>query len=293
MSNKPKIGFCFSGEGARGAVQAGNALKLFDMGIKADFVTGISSGAANSFGYSTCGPKATADMWRNVKNIWSLFGLNWNFLWNTGLLNQKPMDNILSNMVHLSNQNNPYFCDGMVSTVNISTGEIVSTQLSKSYSLAFKYATLKAVAVPAMVTDRDGWVDAGCRVMTPLNSCITEGCDEIYIILGRPLQFPVMAKAKGLLAFAGMAYRAVDITLFEILLRDIKDCLEKNQLAIAGSAFGMESKYREIQVRLVEVPTLFCDSVQFASCANGVDYGYNNCVISDGDDKLLERIRSI
>lgn len=256
-----KISFCFSGEGSRGAIQSGIALSLYLKGIKPDFVTGTSSGSANSIGYAYLAPDGLATMWSNVKNIFSLFGFNWNFLWNTGLLNLKPTRKIFFDMI----KNTP-ICESAVLSMNIETGELQYISNKDVSPEEFAEAALGAVSVPAMVSDHDGWVDAGAREMAPLQRCVDAGSDEIYVILGRPLVFPELKKPKGLFAFAQMGYRAVDITLYELLIRDIQRCLKKND----------DPGFKNIKIHLMEPNELYYDSMTFKKCKEGVQLGLLN-----------------
>ena len=73
-----KIGFCFTGEGARGSIQSGIALGLYNNGIKADYTIGVSSGSICSAAYSYLGAQGLTEMWRDIDNIFSVFSLNFN-----------------------------------------------------------------------------------------------------------------------------------------------------------------------------------------------------------------------
>jgi predicted patatin/cPLA2 family phospholipase len=248
-----KTGFCFSGEGARGSVQAGIALSLYHRGIKPDLVIGTSSGTACSIGYAYKGAQGLADLWSSVKNILSLFSLNWQFLWDTGFFKQKPMEKILFDMV----KNEPV-CESIVLRMHIETGEVQYVSNLDVSSEEFAEAALCGVAVTAMVADRNGWVDAGSREMAPLQTCIEKGCDEIYIILGRPFAFPQWKKPRrGPFKFALMGYRALDISLFEMLLRDINKCLSNP----------------DVKLHIMEPIAQPFDSILFRRCKFGVQYG--------------------
>jgi len=86
-----KIGFCFTGEGARGSIQAGIALGLYEQGITPDFTIGISSGSVCAASYAYLGAEGLASMWSNISGIFDVFGINYFPIGKTGLLNQKPM----------------------------------------------------------------------------------------------------------------------------------------------------------------------------------------------------------
>jgi predicted acylesterase/phospholipase RssA len=255
------ISFVFSGEGARGSVQSGVVLDLYRKGIKADFVCGTSSGSANSIGYAYLNPEGLADMWSNVKNIFSLFSLNWNFLWNTGIFNLKPTRKIFFDMI----KNKP-ICESMVSRLNIETGELQYVKNTVVTPEEFAEAAISAVSVPGVATDNFNWIDAGIREMAPLQQCIDNGATEVYIILGRPFSFPELEKPTGLFAFAKMVYRAIDISLYELLLRDIRICIKRND----------DPNFKNIKIHIMEPNELLYDTLAFNYCKLGVEYGQNN-----------------
>jgi len=261
-----KVGFCFTGEGARGSVQAGIALGLHEEGIDADFTIGISSGSICSASYSYLGPRGLAEMWSNVSGVFDVFGINWNFPWRTGLLNQRPMEKILRSAM----LNDP-ICESVVVRMNIEDGRMDYVSNANSTPQEFSEAVLGAVAITALVEDRDGWVDAGSRQLAPLEQCIEAGCDEIYVIMGRRFQIDQWERPRGFMSAAKMAYRAFDISLNEIMIRDITKCL-KNE-----GEFG----YRGIDIHLVEPLETPFQSVEFNRCREGVSYGKNNYTKSD------------
>src|SRR5581483_8638626 len=152
------IGFCFSGEGARGSIQSGIALALHLKGINADFVVGTSSGSINAAAYSYLGPIETAKMWQGINSIFDILSINWNFLWNTGLFNQNPLSQRVNKIV----KNKP-ICERMVLTINVETGE---QKYVSNKSPDFVEGVLKSVAIPGLVTDRNNWIDAGvCKMV--------------------------------------------------------------------------------------------------------------------------------
>lgn len=263
---KDKVGFCFTGEGARGAVQAGIALGLHEQGIDADFTIGISSGSVCSASYSYLGPKGLADLWSSVKNIFSVFGINYNFLWKRGLMNQKPMKKTLSKAM----ENEP-ICESVVVRMNIEDGfmDYVSNKLVDKED--FEEAVLASVAITSLVEDRDGWVDAGSRQIAPLEQCIHSGCNKIYVIMGRRLTIDPWKKPRGFLSSLKMGMRAFDVTLQEMMIRDINRCLKK---------IG-DMGYKGIDVYLVEPNETFYESANFRKCKEGVVYGKANFEIHD------------
>lgn len=267
-----KIGFCFNGEGARGAIQAGIAMSLHQQGIDADFAIGTSSGSCCAALYSYAGPDGAVDMWSSVKSLFTVFGINWNILWNTGALNQKPADKLIKKYI----KGEP-FCEGVVLRLNIETGEVQYINNKEASVDEFIEATLCSFAITGMVADRNGWVDAGSREMTPLRECINAGCDEIYVILGRPFAVSQWKKPKGLLKIAGMAFRALDISLMELMIRDVESCLRKNG----------EPGYRGIKIHIIEPKIEYYNSILFRKCRDGVKFGLDANNWSDVHETAL------
>lgn len=253
-----KIGFVFSGEGARGAITAAESLALYKQGIKADFTIGISSGNANSFGYSYVGPEKLCAMWKNVHKMLDLFNINWQTLWDTGFLKQKPMEKLFREMI----KNEP-ICESVSVSIHLPTGQMRYLNNKEVSAEEFMENTLAGVAIPGFCKDRSQYTDAGVRQMAPLRQCLDAGCTEIYVLLGRPLEFPVWTPPKGLLKAIMWGYRAVDVSLHEILVRDIQSCLRKNG----------DPGFKNIPIHVLHPNTLLYDCVEFNKCPMGVACG--------------------
>jgi predicted acylesterase/phospholipase RssA len=248
-----KIGFCFTGEGARGAIQAGIALALHRQGVDADYTVGISSGSLCSAVYAYAGPEKHAEMWQQIKNVFGAFSINWNFLWNRGFLNQKPSERIIKKLVQ-----NPPICEAVVSRLNIISGELQHVSNKNTTPEEFAEAILGAFAITGMVSDRNGWVDAGSRQMAPLEQCINADCTEIYVIMGRPMEMKEFPLPRGPFAIASMAMRALDVSLFELMMRDIYSHLNLD---------------KNIPVHIVHPKIELYNSILFRKCREGVAYG--------------------
>jgi NTE family protein len=259
-----KTGFCFTGEGARGAIQAGIVKGLDEMGVKPDLTIGISSGSICSASYSYLGANGLFAMWKNVKNIFSVFGLNYNVFTKSGILNQNPMKKIVLNAM----KNNP-ICESIVSKMNIETGELAYVSNFKVKESEFIDSVLASVAITGLVEDRNGWVDAGSRQLAPLKQAVDLGCDKIYVIMGRPFSISYWNRPKGFFKHAKMAFRALDISLQEIMIRDISQFLKKSETN------------QNVEIFLVEPNNLFYDSVEFNKCKEGVYLGKDNFSILD------------
>lgn len=262
-----KVGFCFTGEGARGAVQAGIAYDLAMHGIFADFTAGISSGSICAAAYAHLKPSGLYDLWYNIKGITSVFGVNWWKLpWCYGLLNQRPMEKLVRAAV----QYEP-ICESVVARMNIHSGDLDYVSNHKVSSEDFIEAVLGSVAITALVEDRNGWVDAGSRQLAPVSLCVDAGCTDIYIITGRPMHLLDWKKPKGLLKIPAMAFRAFDISLFEIAMRDINYWIGPDAPEIA----------KNLNITLVQPAELCYENVEFNKCNVGAVYGRYNYIGRD------------
>lgn len=261
-----RVGFCFTGEGARGSVQAGIVLGLERMGIKADFAIGISSGSVCAASYAHLGAKGMAEMWSSINGVFDVFGFNWKMLWSRGLLNQKPMEKIVRKAVL-----NPPTCESVVARMNIEDGRMEYVSNKSCSPEDFAEAVLGSVAITALVEDRNGWVDAGSRQIAPLEQCIDAGCKEIYVIMGRRFMIERWKMPSGFLCATKMAFRALDISLNEFMMRDINKCIRNEG----------EPGYKGVNIHLVEPNETLFESVDFRRCREGVKYGTENFTVSD------------
>ena len=84
--------------------------------------------------------------------------------------------------------------------------------------------------------------------------------------MGRKFEIDEWKRPSGFMAALKMAYRALDISLSEIMIRDISKCL-KNE-----GEFG----YRGINIHLVEPNETFFQTIEFDKCKEGVAYGLEN-----------------
>lgn len=266
MKKKKKVGFCFTGEGARGSIQSGIVYSLNKKKIKPDLTIGVSSGSICASSYAYLGADGLVDLWSGIKNIFDVFGVNY-FFWNkTGILNQKPMKKILRNAL----ENNP-ICESIVSKMNINTGEMQYVSNKQVTKEEFEKSVLSSVAITALVEDVEGWVDAGSRQLAPLKQCIEMGCNEIYVIMGRPLSLSYWEGPVGLFKPVQMAFRALDISLYEIMIRDIKESIKNEN----------DTYYKNVKIHLVEPKDLAFESVCFNKCSYGVEYGKTEYLIHD------------
>lgn len=267
-----KVGFCFTGEGARGAIQAGIAYNLAQHGIVADFTAGISSGSVCAAAYAHLKPSGLYDLWANIKNITSVFGINWNPFGKSGLMNQKPIEKL----VYDACLRKP-ICESVVAKLHLETGDMEYVSNLNTSPNEFAEAVLASFAITALVQDRNGWVDAGSRQLAPVSLCVDAGCTDIYIITGRPMTIQQWKRPHSWFSIPAYAYRAFDLSLFEIALRDINYWVGPDAPYIA----------RNINISLVQPTSLLYESIEFRKCAEGAAWGrYNHTGRTKADLKM-------
>lgn len=258
MTKNKKVCFCYSGEGARGSIQAGITKSLVDQGIVPDITIGVSSGSVCAASYSYLGADGLVDLWNSIDSILDVFGFNYNFLWKTGLLNSKPLEKRIKKIVH----DNP-LCETIVSKLNIETGEVKyvsNKQVDLSY---FVESVIASISISTLVEDKNGWVDAGSRQLTPINQAVSLGCTDIYIITGRPMKLQYWNKPKGWLSLLKLGFRALDISLYEIMARDINDWISNENKILSNN----------LNITLLQPTNFFFESVDFKKCKIGTAYG--------------------
>lgn len=256
-----KICFCYSGEGARGSIQAGITQSLIQQGIVPDITIGVSSGSVCAASYSYLNSDGLVNLWNSIDTILDVFGFNYNFLWRSGLLNSKPLLKKVTNIVH----DNP-LCESIVSKLNIETGEIKYVSNKAVDKQEFIDSVIASIAITTLIEDKDGWVDAGSRVLTPIDHAVSLGCSDIYIITGRPMELAYWKKPKGWLSLFKFGLRALDISLYELMLRDINNWINNTEKI---------SKYN-INITLVQPKDFIFESTEFSKCKFGIKYGLTN-----------------
>lgn len=256
-----KICFCYTGEGARGSIQAGITQSLIDMKIKPDLTIGVSSGSICSSSYSYLGSNGMIDLWNSIDSILDVFGINYNFLWKNGLLNSKPLEHRIRGIIH-----NFPICESIVSKLNIETGEIKYVSNIGCDKEELINSIVASICITTLVEDKNGWVDAGSRILAPIDKAVSLGYKDIYIITGRPMRLQQWKKPSGWLALFKQGFRALDISLYEIMLRDINSWIsDRNKL-----------KQNGVNITLLQPKELLFESIDFAKCKIGTSYGYHN-----------------
>lgn len=258
MTQHKKICFCYSGEGARGSIQAGITKSLVDSGIVPDITIGVSSGSVCASSYSYLGHEGLVKLWGDIDSILDVFGFNYNFLWKSGFLNSKPLQKRVNAIVN----DNP-LCESIVSKLNIETGEVRYVSNKYNSKEEFINSVIASIAITTLVEDKDGWVDAGSRVLTPIDHAVSLGCSDIYIITGRPMQLAQWTRPKGWLSLFKLGLRALDISLYELMLRDISNWINDPQ-KISNS---------NVNITLLQPKDFVFESTEFGKCKFGTEYG--------------------
>lgn len=261
--NKKKICFCYSGEGARGSIQAGITKSLISSGITPDLTIGVSSGSVCASSYSYLDADGLVDLWNSIDSIFDIFGFNYGFLWKRGLLNTKPLSDRVQSIVH-----DYPICESIVSKLNIETGEIKYVSNKTSEKQEFIDSVVASIAITTLVEDKNGWVDAGSRVLAPIDQAVALGCSDIYIICGRPMELQYWEKSSGFLSLLKMGLRALDISLYELMFRDIQNWIYNPKKIRANN----------INITLLQPKELIFESTEFDKCRIGTKYGLTEYV---------------
>lgn len=274
--DKKKICFCYSGEGARGSIQAGITKSLVDQGIKPDLTIGVSSGSICSAAYSYLGANGLVDLWNSIDSVLDVFGINYNFLWKSGLLNSKPLEKRIQGIVH-----NFPICESVVSKLHIETGSIHYTSNYRASREEWIESIIGSIAITTLVEDKNGWVDAGSRQVAPIDQAVSFGCSDIYVITGRPMELQYWNKSKGFLSLFKFGLRALDLSLYELMLRDINNWIDDIE----------KIKKADINITLVQPNDFIFESTDFYKCKTGTEYGLNNYSTYNPEDikGLFER----
>lgn len=256
-----KVCFCYSGEGARGSIQAGITKSLISQGIKPDLTIGVSSGSICAASYSYIGSEGLIDLWDSIDSIFDVFGINYNFLWKNGFLNSKPLERRVREIV-----NNFPICESIVSKLNIESGEVKYSSNKQSSIEEFINSVIASICITTLVEDKDSWVDAGSRVLAPIDQAVSLGYKNIYIITGRPMHLQYWRKPSGFLALFKQGFRALDISLYEIMLRDINNWINDIE----------KIKKNDVNITLLQPKQLLFESIEFSKCKTGTQYGLTN-----------------
>lgn len=229
-NDKKKIGFALSGGGAKGAFQVGVLQVLYESGIKASVIAGTSVGALNTFGYCYAGVDGISKIWDEIDDdIVKLNTAGLATFTAKGMYRTRGVKKRLDAIEEKKPE-----AIGVVSAVNLETGELVLADNVKNDFERFKAFTYASGSMPGIMDpvmiDGGYWTDGGSRLMTPLKTLIVDhGCDEIHAILCKPVSDSITDKKFKRFWYLPAMTRAVDILTHEIFYRDIQRAIKVNR----------------------------------------------------------------
>lgn len=247
-----KIGVVFSGSAMRIGYHAGVIAEALGSGVRPDYMVGISGGAHIAEAASRGGAEGALDMVSRIRkrsDIWSL-----NLLRARGVFSPAPMKKMLAKFRKDYPTTEIYTEVGLCNVDDealyfLSTNNVLRSQFGAVRPMFFSELSYAASAMPVVVeaqadpeTGKRIWYDGGAMVNPPLRRAIELGADIIYCVLA--YQYPPRPAANGeskYLPIVQDGLRALDMCLSASGYKDVRDCLEKNELA----------GYKKIDIRLV------------------------------------------
>jgi len=231
-----------SGGAAKGAYQVG-ALKKWIVDDEEDYeiFCGTSVGSINGASLAQAAPGELKQRYSTLRGVWDTIGndkiyKDWclgkiSALWKQSVLCTKPLRE------HLIPDNMDV--DALLASgrkfrsvsVNWRTGQLkVATEADSDIcGWIYASASLPMFFEPALV-DGELYTDGGLREAAPLSAAIDLGATDIDVIITSNPDIPDNWDTSGEKTL-GFALRAVDIMSTEILLNDIRVCMEKNKTA--------------------------------------------------------------
>ena len=269
---KKKVGIVFSGEGARGSYQAGVLRRLLNDGVRPDVLYGTSSGAMNAVGYSYMGIDLLEKTWRQLGSIDKVFkshGLA--CLWRDGMYSVDPLRKIVTAAVLGRNQAPKPVT---VSKVDLLTGDLSYVCNTTSRPEAFIEAVLASAAIPGLVEPVEGrWTDGGTKVRAPLKRAVEDGVTDLHVIMASPpkpdpwSEIPALLRVGPFKLFKCpmVAYRAMGLTLHQLMIQDVQTCHSKNQ----------SEHHREIDLHVYGPKSPLWSPTDFSETPYGFNLGYS------------------
>lgn len=210
-----------AGGGAKGSFTAG-VLQRFGPN-HFDMVVGCSSGALNAVGYSHLGSRGLLQFWEGIKGRGDVFGINWTLM--DGIFNTKPLRKKVSGVIK-----SPATVPVYVNKVCLETGDL---EFTKSGEQGYEDAIVASCSLPGIVVPvkmgGKTYVDGGVRQNCPLRLPIDLGCDEITLVLCSRPQLDKWTPPKRDIPLVSYLARSLDLSLYEILMDDLKEVEKKNR----------------------------------------------------------------
>jgi predicted acylesterase/phospholipase RssA len=209
-----------SGDAARGSFQAG-VLQMLP--FVPDTIYGTSSGALNGCMYAYCSPREIAEEWLSIRSVRDVYAFNWlAALWRPGMFNNGPL---LKRVRRIVASGSPK-CRVVVTVTDTATSKVhyVDNAAPDFAEAVAASATITGLCCPLETSRHTGWTDGGLRELAPIEKAVSDGHDDITLILSRPwgADYRTNWKPKPFpLTAYSAALRAVDLMLHEIAWNDV------------------------------------------------------------------------
>ena len=268
-----KVGFVFSGGGAKGAVQVGMVRRVWDKGIRPDIVTGNSVGAINAFFAAQGKIDQMEAFWKSIRgnldvyrtrffsSILMFAGWQWGY---PSLYSPGPAAKRLREIVKVRKLAD-FIAELRIGAVDLLTGDFVS--VNQAHPLLDRFllgsTAIPLVFTPVRIKKREdpelaGLYCDGCvRNLTPVSQAVGLGATELHIFLtgGKKLQ-SVDKSPKNWTTLAG---RVVGINMHELMVDDIERVILASRAAFTvghGDLFRQLGEAIPYQGPIPQVPGL-------------------------------------
>jgi len=251
-----KRAFVFSGEGARGAYQAAVAFDLSSKGIRPDALYGISSGAICATGYGYLGASRLFGEWEKINSIKDVFKSNGLMsFFRPGLYRHDILFKKIETIVQANKEPLPV----TVGYVDLYTDELVFVN-NMDYCNSFSEAVIASAAIPGLIEPVKGrYVDGGVKMVAPLKQAINDGCDEIYVIVGTPLNSAYYCNTYKETPL-GVATMSLELAMKQMLMNDIRLAIKCNEL----------KGFRKVDIKVLGPISYLYGSLEFDKCKVGL-----------------------
>jgi NTE family protein len=248
-------GLVISGGGSKNAFSAGCIKYLLgELKTKYDIYAGVSSGAINvsflaQFPHGQ-EKEASAELCRlwselntsKVYKSWAFFGAL-SAIWRQSFYDSTPLQKLIHSVISLDKIR----ATGKTVTagvINLNSGKYHVIDQTNDNFIDYVIASSSfPVALSPMQIDGSLWSDGGLKTLSPINTAIELGCDEIDLIITSPeKRVKLWIEHPSIL---DILKRTVDISTDKILSNDIEKVLMYNQLAQAGFT---DKKYVKLNI---------------------------------------------
>lgn len=211
-----------SGEGSRGVYQYAVLEYLISKGLEVKKLYGISSGALVSALVSQIDPPAIRSSLSEIKKIGDIFKFNPFFPFGSGFYTTSPLERTFRRLLKHHRLPLSHRKPAVVSYVDYQSGQITYKDISTLEDEDLISAVLSAVSIPGLISPyKAPYVDAGCMEINPVTYAISQGENDIAVIIGRPSSPVTMKPASGLFKGLKIAYRALDLMMHSMCMDDM------------------------------------------------------------------------